>query len=77
VFAPQWRPSWPIGFFGLLTYSYRLAALLLGWFISKDAPSFIAVQMMVATLVLAAIVCLLAFLQTLWSRRKQGVKRPS
>jgi hypothetical protein len=33
--------------------------------------------MMVATLVLAAIVCLLAFLQTLWSRRKQGVKHPS
>jgi hypothetical protein len=54
----------------------QAGGIVAGWFISKDAPSFIAVQMMVATLVLAAIICLLAFLQTLWSRRKQGV-RPS
>jgi len=51
--------------------------IVAGWFISKDAPSFIVVQMMVATLVLAAIVFLIAFLQALWSRWKQGVKRPS
>jgi hypothetical protein len=44
--------------------------IVAGWFISKDATSFIAVQMMVATLVLAAIISLLVFLQTLWSRRK-------
>jgi hypothetical protein len=37
-----------------------------GWFFSKDATSFTVVQMMVATLVLAAFVALLVFGQSLF-----------
>ncbi len=35
-----------------------------GWFFDKDATSFIVVQMMFATLVLAAVVALLAYWET-------------
>jgi hypothetical protein len=42
------------------------------WFVSKDAPSFVVVQMMVATLVLAAIVSVFVYWQLLvefWQSR--------
>ena len=35
------------------------------WFVSKEAPSFVVVQMMVATLVLAAVVSALVYWQSL------------
>jgi len=35
------------------------------WFVSKDLPSFVVIQMMVATLVLAAIVSAIVFWQSL------------
>jgi len=55
----------------------NVAGFVASWFIAKDAPSFIVVQMMVATLVLAAIVFLIAFLQALWSSRKQRANKRS
>jgi hypothetical protein len=42
-----------------------LGGVVAGWFFSKDATSFTVVQMMVATLVLAALVALLVFWQSL------------
>jgi hypothetical protein len=42
-----------------------LDGVVAGWFFSKDATSFTVVQMMVATLVLAAFVALLVFWQSL------------
>jgi hypothetical protein len=63
--------TWPADFL------LNIGGIVASWFFSKDASSFIVVQMMVATLVLAAIVFLIAFLQALWSRWKQGVKRSS
>jgi hypothetical protein len=44
----------------------RIGGVVAGWFFSKDATSFTVVQMMVATLVLAALVALLVFWQTLF-----------
>ena len=44
------------------------------WFISRDAPSFIVVQMMVATLVLAAVVCLIVYWQTVVEYWRSFVK---
>ena len=35
------------------------------WFVSKDAPSFVVIQMMVATLVLAALVSMFVYWQSL------------
>ncbi len=53
------------------------AAVVAGWFVSKDATSFAVIQMMVATLVLAAIVSAIVFWPSLvgcwqsrWSPRK-------
>ena len=43
----------------------RIGGVVAGWFFSKDATSFTVVQMMFATLVLAAFVTLLAFSQRL------------
>jgi hypothetical protein len=43
------------------------------WFFDKDAPSFIVVQMMFATLVLAAFVALIVYWQALiglWRSRR-------
>ena len=54
-------------------------AIVAGWFVSKDAPSFLAVQMGFALLVLAAIVALFAFLPPLigrWRARTRA-NRPS
>lgn len=41
------------------------AGSIAGWFVSKDVPSFVVIQMMVATLVLAAIVSAIVFWQSL------------
>ena len=43
----------------------KLGALVASWFVSADTPSFGVIQMMVATLVLAAVVSLIVFLQSL------------
>jgi len=43
----------------------RVGGIVAGWFFSKDATSFTVVQMMFATLVLAAFVALLVFWQRL------------
>jgi len=51
--------------------------IVAAWFVNKDTPSFVALQMGFAVLVLAAIVCLIAFFQTLRSRRNQGIKGAS
>jgi len=57
-------------------------AVVASWFISKDATNFILVQMMVATLVLAAIVAALVYWQSLvefWQSRwrRRDLKRAS
>ena len=42
------------------------------WFVSKDAPSFVVIQMMIATLVLAAVVSACVYWQSLveyWQSR--------
>jgi hypothetical protein len=44
----------------------RIGGIVAGWFFSKDATSFTVVQMMFATLVLAAFVALLVFWQSLF-----------
>jgi hypothetical protein len=43
----------------------RIGGVVAGWFFSKEATSFTVVQMMFATLVLAAFVTLLVFWQQL------------
>ena len=43
----------------------RVGGVVAGWFFRKDATSFTVVQMMFATLVLAAFVALLVFWQRL------------
>ena len=45
------------------------------WFVSRDSLGFLALQMGFGLLVLAAIVFLIAFLQTLRVRRKQRITR--
>jgi ABC-type amino acid transport system permease subunit len=42
-----------------------IGAGIAGWFVSKDEPSFEALQMMLATLVLAALVASIVYGQTL------------
>jgi hypothetical protein len=47
-------------------------AVVASWFVSKDATSFAVIQMMVATLVLAALVSAVVFWQSLieyWQSR--------
>ena len=51
--------------------------IVASWFVGRDSLSFVALQMGFAVLVLAAIVCLIAFFQTLRSRRNQGIKGAS
>jgi hypothetical protein len=51
--------TWPA------TVLLRAGAVVAGWIVSEDAPSFVVVQMMVATLVLAAVVTLIVYLQSL------------
>ena len=43
----------------------RIGGVVAGWFFSKDATSFTVVQMMFATLMLAAFLSLIVFWQTL------------
>jgi membrane protein DedA with SNARE-associated domain len=40
-------------------------AVVTGWFVSKDAASFAVMQMMVATLILAAVVAVAVYWRTL------------
>lgn len=42
----------------------RIGAIVASWFVSEDSPSFPVIQMMVATLVLAAVVSLIVYLQS-------------
>jgi hypothetical protein len=67
--------TWPADLF--LKAGGAVASL----FTSVDSPSFVVLQMMIATLVLAAIVSLIVFCQSLigyWrSRRSTVIKRPS
>ena len=42
-----------------------IGAIVASWFVSEDKPNFVVIQMMVATLVLAAIVALLVYGQSL------------
>ena len=51
--------TWPA------TVLLRAGAVVAGWIVSEDAPSFVVIQMMVATLVLAAVVALIVYLQSL------------
>ena len=50
-------------------------AVVASWFISKDATNFILVQMMVATLVLAALVAALVYWQSLVDFRQSRWRR--
>jgi hypothetical protein len=43
----------------------NVGGLVASWFLSKDAPSFMVLQMMVATLVLAAVVSVFVYWQSL------------
>jgi hypothetical protein len=54
----------------------NVGGVVASWFVSKDMPSFVIIQMMVATLVLAAIVSaivawqsLVEYWQSLWKPR--------
>jgi hypothetical protein len=57
-------------------------AAVAGWFVDKDSSSFPVIEMMVATLVLAAVVYLIVCWQSLaehwrWLRRACGMRRSS
>ncbi len=52
------------------------------WFVSKDDPSFVVIQMMVATLIMAAVVALIVYWQSVaeywrWLWKTARMKRPS
>jgi hypothetical protein len=51
--------TWPA------TVLLRAGAVVAGWIVGEDAPSFAVVQMMIATLVLAAVVTFIVYLQSL------------
>jgi hypothetical protein len=54
----------------------RLGAFVASWFVSVDTPSFGVIQMMVATLVLAAVLFLIVYLQSLtdpWRSRSAAI----
>jgi hypothetical protein len=51
--------TWPA------TVLLRAGGVVAGWIVSEDAPSFLVIQMMVATLVLAAAVTSIVYLQSL------------
>jgi hypothetical protein len=51
-------------------------AVVASWFVSEDAPSFIVIQMMVSTLVLAAVVSLIVYLQWLTDLWRSRWKAP-
>jgi len=55
----------------------NVGGVVASWLINKDAPNFDTVQMMSAILVLVAAVSLIAYIQTLWMRFKQGDQDPS
>ncbi|MBO0755920.1 MAG: hypothetical protein J2P54_08670 [Bradyrhizobiaceae bacterium] len=54
----------------------RLGAFVASWFVSADTPSFAVIQMMVATLVLAAVLFVIVYLQSLtdsWRSRSAAI----
>ncbi len=55
---PDWL-TWPADLL------LGIGGVIASWFVSKDEPSFVAVQMMVATLVLAALVASIVYGQSL------------
>jgi hypothetical protein len=62
--------TWPA------TVLLRAGAVVAGWIVSEDAPSFVVIQMMVATLVLAAVVALIVYLQSLTEYWRSRWKMP-
>ena len=56
---PEWL-SWPADLL------LGAGAVIARWFVDQNEPSFVVIQMMVATLVLAAFVALLVFWQSLF-----------
>ncbi|HYW61006.1 MAG TPA: hypothetical protein VE909_10800 [Xanthobacteraceae bacterium] len=71
---PEWL-SWPADLL------LGAGAVIAGWFVDQNEPSFIVIQMMVATLVLAGIVALIVYWSSLaefWRslRKSAGTKRP-
>jgi membrane protein YdbS with pleckstrin-like domain len=53
-----------------------VGAVVANWFVSEDAPGFAVIQMMVATLVLAAVVSLIVYLQSLTDFFRSRWKAP-
>jgi len=71
---PEWL-SWPADLL------LGAGAVIARWFVDQNEPSFVVIQMMVATLVLAAIVALIVYWSSLaefWRslRKSAGTKRP-
>jgi hypothetical protein len=54
--------NWIVG--GLMA----IAGVIAAWFIARDAPNFELVQGAVATILLAAIIALIAFWPRIWRR---------
>lgn len=58
----------------LADFLLNAGAAVASWFVSKDATNFVVLQMMVATLVLAAIVSVMVYWQSLveyWKSRQR------
>jgi hypothetical protein len=58
----------------LADFLLNAGAAVTSWFVSKDATNFVVLQMMVATLVLAAIVSVMVYWQSLveyWKSRQR------
>lgn len=52
-----------------------VAAVIAGWFVAEDAPNFGIVQMVIAVLLIAALVALAAFWETLAEQWKERSKK--
>ncbi len=48
-----------------------LAAIIAGWFVAEEAPNFGVVQMVVAVFLIAALVALAAFWETVMERVRE------
>ena len=57
---------------GLLAAS----GIVAGWFVTRDAPNFGVVQMMVALLLLTFVVAVIAFWPERWTRALNRLSRP-
>jgi membrane protein YdbS with pleckstrin-like domain len=54
----------------------KLGAVVASWFVSADVPSFGVIQMMVATLVLAAVLFVIVYSQSLTDYLRSRWKAP-